>query len=355
MMALAVAVGVVAPALVLGVLLTADLGPVLESEAAPAPIVVPVGKTTFDDRRSVLVRFTWLEGELARSGGLDGLVVAVTVESGDTLGTGDVVAEVGGVRVVALVMEKPFHRPLARGDEGEDVVRLERFLIDLGLLPEDHEPGGEVTQAVSAAIGVFNQRHGVQQVRRSSTGRAVGPEFDPAAVLWVGDAPFVVGTVLVEPGTRWPGLGEPVLRGPDRLDDARVFTLGEAGAPPTEVVLPGGYVLVIDEATVPLDDSGGIDADGRARLSALVPAGTTEVVGSVRLADPIEAVKVPPSAIVDGTGGECVYAEVGETGFKPVAVELVASLFGEAVVRVSAPVTEVLANPAQVIPGAPCS
>jgi len=354
-MALVVGVGVVAPALALGVLLMADLGPVLQSEVVPAPMVVPVGATRFDDRRAVLVRLAWSEGELVRSGGFEGLVISMVTAPGDTLGSGDVVAEVAGVRVVALVSEAPFYRPLARGDGGADVARLERFLIDLGLLAEDHMPTGEVTRSVSAAIGVLNERLGAERVRRSSTGRVIGPEFDPATVLWVGDAPFAVGKVFVEPGMRWPGLGEPVLQGPDRLDDARLFTLGEAGAPPTEAVLPGGFVLVVDEASIPLDDSGRIRADGRERLSALVPVGTGEVVASVRLAEPVEAVKVPPSAVVEGSGGMCVYVLSGGGVFEPVAVELVASLFGEAAVRVSRPITEVLANPTQVVAGARCS
>ncbi len=353
-LALAAAVGVVVPALVLGVLLVADLGSVLESEAPPEPIVVPVAKTAFDDRRPVLVRFAWSEGEVARSSGLEGLVISVAAGPGDTLGSGDAVAEVSGVRVVAFISEAPLYRPLARGDKGDDVARLERFLLDMGLLAEDHVPSGEVTRSVSSAIGLLNERLGIERVRRSSTGRVVGPEFDPSATLWVGDEPFVVGTVLVEPGMPWPGIGEPVLQAPGRLDDVVLFTLAETGEPPTEVALPEGFVLVINEVTIPLDASGRVTAEGRTRLPTLVDAETSEMAASVRLAKPVEALKVPPSAVVEGQGATCVYALSGAGPFEPVAVEVVASLFGEAVVEASRPIAEVLANPAQIIMGPRC-
>jgi len=349
----AAVVGLAGPSLALAWLLTFHHRPVLEGDVVPEPIVVPAASMAFLDEKRVQVRLTWTEGRFARSTGASGLTTAVTATPGQTLRTGDLVGSVDGVDVLALVGPAPFHRPLALGDKGADVELLEGLLMLLGYLDADHVVSGKASRSVSAAIGKLNTAAGSDRVRVSPRGGVVGPEFDPGLVLWVGETPFDVGAVLIEVGALWPGRGGAVLQGLSTLDAVTLAT-GDDANPTSDLQLTAGYVLVIDETAIPLDQEGAISREGRARVQELVDSGKTEFIASVRLETPINVVKVPPSAVVEGVERTCLYSTAADGSIEQTPIELVGSSYGTAMVVTSGAIQDVIANPGDVVEDPSC-
>lgn len=62
------------------------------------------------------------------------VVTDIGVAVGDSVKTGTLLAEVSGRPMIGIVTDVPFYRDLAVGDVGEDVERLERALMDTGLM-----------------------------------------------------------------------------------------------------------------------------------------------------------------------------------------------------------------------------
>ncbi|WP_167288761.1 hypothetical protein [Nocardioides seonyuensis] len=63
-------------------------------------------------------------------------VVTRVVPAGQAVRTGTRLASVAGVPLIAVVTNAPFYRPLAAGDRGPDVTRLERALLRAGVISE---------------------------------------------------------------------------------------------------------------------------------------------------------------------------------------------------------------------------
>jgi peptidoglycan hydrolase-like protein with peptidoglycan-binding domain len=152
-----------------------------------------------------LVEFTELDGTLTYptisgvTAGASGTVTAVA-EDGDVVDRGSVLYEVDAEPVVVLYGGLPAYRPLAEGDEGDDVLQLEENLASLGHHAELDEDDGEIDGGF-VADGVFDAATTDAVLRWQE---AVGLEqtgvVAPDDVVFV-SGPAVVSDVAVDVGS----------------------------------------------------------------------------------------------------------------------------------------------------------
>ncbi len=302
-------------------------GSPLTSDAAPGPLIVPVERTERTARFGVGVSVEYEEGTPVTVA-VSGMVTEVLVRTGDVLDSGDVIATVNDVPVLAMVAAAPLWRDLAPASVGDDVARLQRFLADLGLY--DGAVDGRYGAATARAVTQFNDAHG----RHASGGR-----FVVGSVAWVGDAPLEVAAVDVAVGGA-VGVGDPLVAGPRRAT-------GIVIAEPTGGIPAGGqFNLVVGTAATPYPPGSGLVTDPDAVATIAASLGTTgEGAGQVISAETETVLAVPASAVVvDQSGTSCVFEDVDGV---PVAVQVLGGTLATAELPPETPVSRVLANPLQ--------
>jgi hypothetical protein len=346
-------VGVMLPVVLLA-LTTVLSGPVaLQAQGDMEPVLLPVGSAQVRTSQEVTLALTWSEGAPLLSPGGDGLVTSVEAAPGDRLEQGATVARVNDRALRAVVAAGPFYRPIGSGDEGPDVARLRRVLIELGYLAGDPTLQ-RVTPALDRAIGQFNAAGGYTRQRVGEDGTLLGHELQPADVIWIGPEPVVVGQLDLRPGQPLPPPGEPIGRRPSTLISLAVQS-GE-GRPPADLaeLAPAAVELRVEgqpSATIDVPAGGTLEAPA---VAAVVPPGTETVRAVARPKGGAEASSVPASAVVGGERGPCVLVpDSGADGYRPVPIEPLRSGFGESIVKRLA-VTEVLGNPYQVLERPSC-
>ena len=356
-----VVAGLLVPAGLLAWLLSVDLGPVLEEEREAQAVLIPTGVGLFDDRQRATLRVRWEQGRQVVGAGGDGLTVALHVRSGDVVRSGDRVAEVSGRTVVALQSDSPLYRPLGLGDQGPDVRRLESLLVDMGFLSYDYQPTGTVNSRVLEAIKEANHSLGGAIARQVPGDGEPRVEFDSALTVWIGPEPLTVGAVTARVGLSWPGAGEEVMRGATSIAAAEVLPLAPPGGSelsrPAPLSLDDRYVLSLPETRLAdidmhLNPDGTLDEAAIRLLLDNLEQERNDIPALVRLLEPRAGVTVPPSALVDGPDGTCIYT--GADKSSAVAVELLSTDFGQATVSPSRPIEQALANPRQVFADPSC-
>lgn len=130
---------------------------------------------------------------------LSGVVTAV---GGGDVDVGDLLFEVGGTPVVAVQGERPFHRDLSPGAEGEDVAQLQQALADLGYA--DAEPDGRLGDQTAAAVRRWQEDLGLTPSGVVRLGEVAALRVLPSAVS-IDEA--------IALGARVNG-GEPAVRAP---------------------------------------------------------------------------------------------------------------------------------------------
>lgn len=315
------------------------------------PIAVPV----VQERPTVAIpaelAVVWTTPEAIVSNDAVGIVSKVFVQPGAVLRGGDEILEVGGATVLAYVGDTPFWRDLGFGDKGSDVEALAGFLKSLGYVEGDlPDPVDTVDRQLSDAIDRYLlATRWPREERRTRSG--VGPVFPLESVLYAGASPIEVGDVSVAVGHPMPPSGTAVITTAQRIVDVRV-ELSESPADgailgPTAVFIATNTGLEVPLSGPTLD----VTAEVIAGLEAALPIDEPRHAGSVVGGGDDQLPAVPVSAVVQGSGGTCVFSQDGTE----YPVEIVASQGGLAFLVGASLPTEVIANPAAALPSASCS
>lgn len=348
---------------------------------APEPVVValdrgylngPVSMTTqAQNQQSVAV---------TPPAALTGVVTAVDRSVGDTLSPGSVPFRVNGRPVFVLEGTFPLYRDIGPGDEGDDVLALQKGLLAAGyaLGRPDGKYGPQTQAAVRSMYraagypapevaveaptgpgatppGTPPSASGVEgssgtpaaaDVGRAAAGAAGAPATATGAAA-ANKVPWVLQSeVMTVP--RLPAAIDTITTvGTSITGETTLLTLG-AGQVVLTATLPQASVgaLSVDAAALFTDDAG---AESTARVVALDPTETGEVVvslltgGAVRAgssyvltidnpaAEDGERLLAPVAAIVHRAGRVHVYVRDGG-GFREVAVEVEATVGGVAAI-----------------------
>jgi peptidoglycan hydrolase-like protein with peptidoglycan-binding domain len=272
---------------------------------------VPVAPHAFTDPRPVRVALTPAEPQ-PLVGYAPGTVTASWCTPGAELTSGAPLLEVDGTAVMALATRTPMWRDLSAGQRGDDVRAVQDELARLGFAGSE---SGRVDRATVAALRAFTQAHGITLARG-------GPLLPRASVVWlpgesvvVDECDLVIGGEVVA-GDRVAVLAAPLVR-------------AVATMPPG--MAPGARALMLDGAVIPVPADGVVDgAEALTALSstesyrAAHAAGETSLTGTLLLAEPLEVISVPATAVYgeDGTGAACVRADGRERSVQVVASEL---------------------------------
>ncbi|CAN5458559.1 MAG: peptidoglycan-binding domain-containing protein [Acidimicrobiia bacterium] len=260
--------------------------------------------------------------------GVDGRITSVAVAPGDALVSGDTVATVAGVVIVAAHTDAPFYRTLAVGASGDDVAQLQCFLAQHGMYEGPCD--GSFGPATASAVTLVNE----------SIGRGRVADFDPRYVIWLPMESFDVGRVGIDVGAWFPVAGTTIIESEVSVTAARVET---DPLSPTDVERYGPFTFTATdpEYDVPVDSDLSVDAAdlgplADALLAVAEQTGTADspitdvegipqgISGTVRGAKVVQSIAVPTVAIVEADDALCVYVEAGD-GFRPVVVTAVGS------------------------------
>ncbi|PFG34650.1 peptidoglycan-binding domain-containing protein [Sanguibacter antarcticus] len=297
----------------------------LASDAAPEAVVVPVESSEQVERLVAGLTVVSTQGLVARAE-TGGVLTSVDVKPGDVVETGETVATVADVPLVAMVAAAPLHRDLAPGDAGPDVARLQEFLLSTGTFdgPVDGQAGPSVVEAVRA----WNEAHG-----RSGT------TFARASVVWVGPRSLVVDSIEAQ-------AGETIIPG---------APLVSAAAEPASVLvdmpaLPdgtlGAFELRAGSVVIPYDPATGAVTDPEHVADLVQQIGPEVGAGQVVQLEGTEVLTVPATAVVtDAEGRTCVYPDATAD---PVAVEPIGGRSGTVDLPLDTAATTVLANPGEI-------
>lgn len=310
-----------------------------EAGAQVEPVLVPVVAAERRASGAVTLEVRQSDGRTAPSAA-SGTVTA-TVPIGAVLDDGAEVARIDDRPVRAMVAAAPLWRTLARGDTGDDVRRLQEYLVATGHLTT--APDGVFGASTARATAAFAREAGLPKGTTT---------FDPAWVVWVGAEPFEVHAVAAPVGTQ-VGPGTPLLTGPSAATAVAVAEpQGGLGAELGDVA-----ELVVGEVRVPyVVGSGGVTdpEDVAAVVGALAPV--TSGTGQVQAAEATPVLSVPASAIVTGSSGAvCVYPSASAEPVVVVPVGGGASTVQLDPAAVPGDLTSVLVDPAVVDGLTPCA
>jgi hypothetical protein len=130
-----------------------------------------------------------------------GLAGAITVMTrvpvaGQTVHSGDVIAEVSYRPVIVLAGAVPAVRDLVRGDEGGDVTALQIALGELGL--HEEEPTGEFDRPTQEAIARLYEAAGYEPIGGERSVRSI--VLPRGEILYLAELPVQITQISVERG-----------------------------------------------------------------------------------------------------------------------------------------------------------
>lgn len=321
--------GVIGTGLGIWALVVVTASSPLESDTAPAPVVVHVQRDDVSPTVSQTLEVVSRPGpELILRGG--GTITSWSVELGASLESGETLLTLDDTPVVLMAASAPLHRDLGPGDTGPDVARLVQFLAQGGADVE----GDTMTEEVVAAVEEWNTAHGRQ-----------GQTFGVASVVWI---PHEPATSLVERVVAVGAIttpGQTVARTPDVVEriDARPRTALAEG--PLTLRAAG------EEAALDREAWAVTDPEEAQRIAQALPR--TEGVGEIRARDPQPALVVPSASVVtDATGATCVVAMPGR---RIVRVDAVDSDAGGTRLPADTDLDAVLVNARRLMPGLSCT
>ena len=290
--------------------------------AAPAETVTTAKVVAQDLTSSVAMRgviYPSTQYDVSASGAASQLYISkLDVSVGDTVSSGQVLAEIDGAPLFVLTGSVPAWRDLAPGESGPDVAELQQALAKLGF--SDHgDASGYYGGGTEDAVSAFYKHLGytVPTSGGSPSGGSAqtqsGPQVPQGDVLFL---PSLPASVVAVNGSVGQQAGSPFLT----LSAGGSLTLtGELPPAYASQIKTGLQVKVFDEAT-------GISATGTVAAvgapTETVPTGTTVDIGV--------GATGPAGSSGDGSG---TGSGSGATLFVPVTVDpttpLPAALNGE--------------------------
>lgn len=288
-------------------------------DVAVAPDAVQATRQTYEDKRTVTgVSF---ETSAVRSitAKTSGTVSESLCKPGQAVHSGDKLISVDGRPIIALHTDTPLYRPISAGATGTDVAALQRELSSLG-----YSADGNGAYGKSTARGVSQL---LKHAGISNSDGSIGPEN----VVWIPESTVVPTQCSADLNTALS-------------PDSEVMKVGGqltavTFSPPTDL-RAGRRTFSLFDVTIGLDKVDGriTDATFLSKVSASqgYQASLSDTdkkpSGLLALEKPIEAMKVPPSAIVGQDGGS---ACVSPDGRKAVPVNVIGSALGATLVQPS--------------------
>lgn len=229
-----------------------------------------------------------------------GTITRVDVQPGAVVSTGSAVLSIDGVERIAVASPEPFHRALAVGAKGDDVLALEQALHAMGLFDADADR--QFDAATSKAVAALEARIGVP----SSTGT-----FDPLWIIWLPSEGIVAQTVDVAVNGVVPSQGATIFSAAPSVD--RVTIVGQSAAVD---FASGAYVLSQgsdDIATIRADDDVNAELIGRlvAEDDGIDASSIRRYSVRLRREQATTMLSVPAAAVMTGADGTttCVYGK----------------------------------------------
>lgn len=312
--------------------------------SATKATTVKVASARFDDSRSVALTVALGESSTVTSP-VSGTITGTSASAGTTIYSGGTVFNVDAKPILALHTDVPLYRTLTSGTQGTDAAGLNAALRRLGYAAPDSD---WMTWDTIAAYNALADSEGAARINADG-GWSIGPGsfvWLPADSVTVKQSSIAVGRQITAGADLFTTAAIPLkatipAAAGDLVAGDRTIAIGDqtftvpAGA--TELTDPA--LLAAINASVPFrlallgsDQSGSMGAGGgSAAVSGGASAGgTLSVSYDWKLANPLTALSVPPSAVYDATGGAgCVSVDA-----KPVPVTIVASQLGKTMVSV---------------------
>ncbi len=280
---------------------------------AVAALSAPVTAETFDDPRQAVVRFT-VGPSSAVTTTASGRVTKSACAVGRPLSSGTALAQLNGVPVLALATATPLYRDLAEGTKGDDVRALQR---ELGRLGYEVDATGSYAGATASAV---------RELKKKSGFAAPDGNLALSQVAWLPQP-------TVTPATCEASLGASIAPGGTLATMAgslqRIAFVRPEGmvAGPRTFDLWGLRTQVTGDT---IEDAAYLrQVAATKEFAAAQKAGDDQqVMASVALAKPLQAVKVPPAALFD-LKGDAACVQVGD---RAVGVKVVGSGLGASLV-----------------------
>lgn len=310
------------------------------------PVLTSPSPRTIITEQPVTLSLTWEPGPSLFAPNWIGTVTGAFIEAGSKLQALQPIVEVGGILRIGVDSEKPFYRPLQRGDEGTDVLALNELLLRLGFhgeLPDDPQVYGFFT---AEAVKVWATSLGLTDP---------SGVFDPSWVVWLPEPSLDIATTYLQVGASAVPPGQPIA---DTLPTLVAAVVSMATGTPQPNYQEGvEYVVVLQPGTSVAFDpsSGAVPPDALERLSASVAYTETTVDGTLRPAKGLNVLTIPATAVQTNASGDlCVWAEA-ENGYQPVSVVLGPSSAGLSNITAGIEIgSTILANATAVLEDASC-
>ena len=286
-----------------------------------------VSPSSFDDARSVQLTVT-LGSSSTVTSPVSGTVTSSSCTANGTVSSGSAPFGVDATPVLALHTSTPLYRELSSGMRGDDARALNDALRALGYAAPDSD------WFVWDSIAAYNALADSVGARRltADAGWRINPSFFmwlPADTVTVAECKASVGQQVTAGMETFVTGAAPVkaslpAKAQDMLSGDRLVSINGQ-----DIAVPEGTAELADQTAM-----AAVAGSGEFRLAQLSAGqstgagGTLSVTYTWRLANPVEAVTVPPSAVYDAQGETaCVVADD-----RPTPVRIIASQLGKTMV-----------------------
>lgn len=326
----------------------------LESKTAAGSMKVT--STRFDDSRSVQLTLT-LGSSSTIVSPVSGTVTSTACAKGATVASGSAPIAVDAVPQLALNTATPPYRRLTSGTRGPDARALNDALRALGYAAPDSD--WFVWDSI-VAYNALADNAGARRITKDG-GWAIDPSFFiwlPASAVTVADCRAAVGRQITQGADLFVTSAMPVKATFPNSQTAQSAQSGQSSqSAQSSAAIAGDRIISINKQDIPvpagtteLNDQtamAAITSSSEYRLAAMgggtsgsAPAGadagagsggegsTMQVSFTWRLANPIESIAVPPSALYDMSGGTACVTVKGD----PTPVTIIASQLGKTMV-----------------------
>ncbi|MCH9276723.1 peptidoglycan-binding protein [Bifidobacterium amazonense] len=290
--------------------------------AATSPDTVTASHQQFTDERTVEASFE-TSAEQSITTRATGTVSEILCKPGQTVESGSRILSVDGKPVIALHTDTPLYREIGTGDTGPDVLALQQELARLGYNAEGNGTYG------------WRTTDGVKQLLSQAGETNPDGRIGPADVAWLPqtgvtptqctaglNASLTDGSEIMKTGGQLTAVTFPAPA--DLRDGKRTFTL--FGVMTSLVAGNDGKIdaritdrTFLDRIQV---------SDGY--KTTLADQGGKKPTATLALEQPIDAIKVPPSAI---TGQNGTHACVSPDGKQAVPVTVIGSALGATLIQ----------------------